>query len=77
MENLREFESYNLNENYYDRDRLYSKDFIVKQLSKAPADIRKCMENLPTIQCKDSAGNNKECTKIPEIVFNWLYGKKY
>ena len=72
MDNLKSYEQ--LNESYYDSNRLYNKDSIVKRLRKAPAYMRSYIDKLPDIRCKDADGNELTCTQIPEVVYRYLFG---
>jgi hypothetical protein len=64
-----------LNENYYDRDRLYLRDYIVARLSRAPRELKSYIKNLPSIPCKNKdTGEEQICTKIPEVVHVYLMG---
>ncbi len=72
MENLKKIIK-NLLVEHYESERLYDRSSIVKQLSKAPSYMKKHMKNLPHIPCKDKEGNEKTCTKLPEVVFNYLF----
>jgi hypothetical protein len=59
---------------HYDSDKLYSREHIVKRLSKGPRHIREYIDRLPHIPCSDSNGNETTCTKIPEVVYVYLSG---
>lgn len=61
-----------INENY-DPERLYSKQSIVNQLSKSPKYIKKYVKDLPDIPCVNSEGKKSICTKIPEVLFMYLF----
>jgi hypothetical protein len=61
-----------LNE-YYDSEKLYDKRVIVSRLQKAPKYMREYIDGLVTVQCfKD--GEPHICTRIPEVVYNYLFG---
>lgn len=64
-----------ITENYYDRNKLYSKDYIFNRLMKGPREMRKYAKDLPEIECIDENGNDRICTQIPEVVFVFLQGK--
>lgn len=59
----------------YDSEKLYDREFLVRRLSKAPREIKTHIKGLPKIECTDSAGEKKICTKIPEIVYVYLTGR--
>ena len=64
----------NLLSEYYDEDKLYSRDYVVDRLKKGPKELRKYINNLPSIPCSDSNGNERICTKIPEVIYVFLSG---
>jgi len=72
MENIKEYNG--LNESSYDGDKLYFREYVVKRLSKAPAYMRDYINKLPSIKCKDSDGTERICTRIPQVVYQYLYG---
>ena len=72
MDNLKSYEQ--LNESYYDSNRLYNRDSIVKRLEKAPSYMRSYIKELPEIRCTDAAGNPMICTQIPQVVYQYLFG---
>lgn len=67
---------------YYDREKLYHRESLVKRLLMkdkkgyyvAPKSIRDYVETLPYIECYDSQGNKQTCTKIPEVIYVYLQG---
>jgi hypothetical protein len=60
---------------YYDSEKLYSMDYIVSKLRKAPRELKKYIKDLPHVECTDSQGNPHTCTRIPEVVYVYLSGK--
>ena len=72
MDNLKSYEQ--LNESYYDENRLYNRDSIVRRLEKAPSYMRSYIKKLPEIRCTDSEGNAQVCTKIPQVLYQFLFG---
>jgi hypothetical protein len=60
---------------YYDSEKLYSRDYIVSKLRKAPRELKKYIKDLPHVECTDSQGNPHTCTRIPEVVYVYLSGK--
>lgn len=59
---------------YYDADKLYDRDVIIGRLKKGPKYMKDYIKNLPHIKCSDSQGNEKICTRIPEVVYQFLFG---
>lgn len=62
-----------LNE-YYNPEKLYSRHHIVSQLKNAPSYMKKYINTLPSLECTDSQGNPHTCTRIPEVVYQYLFG---
>ena len=62
-------------EQYYDREKLWSRDYVVNRLMMGPRDMRRWAKDLPEIPCTDRQGNEMICTKIPEVVFVFLQGR--
>jgi hypothetical protein len=60
---------------YYDSDKLYSREYVVNRLMKGPKELKKYIKDLPNIECTDSQGNIQNCTKIPEVVYIYFSGK--
>lgn len=73
MERIQNFDDFHLNE-YYSADKLYLRSAIVNRLQKGPAYIRAYISKLPEISCKDSEGNDQVCTRIPEVLYQYLFG---
>lgn len=59
---------------YYDSDKLYDRDVIVSRLKAGPKYMREYIKNLPNIKCLDSQGNERICTRIPQVVYQFLFG---
>lgn len=59
---------------YYDSDKLYDRDVIVSRLKAGPKYMREYIKNLPNIKCSDSQGNEIICTRIPQVVYQFLFG---
>lgn len=59
----------------YDSEKLYSKDYVVNQLRNAPYPLKKYIKDLPSLPCFDRDGNQRVCTKIPEVVYVYLTGR--
>lgn len=68
---------------HYDSEKLYVREFLVKKLNMkdekgffiTPKGIREYIPKLPYIDCYDSEGNKKICTKIPEFIHVYLTGR--
>ena len=60
---------------YYDENKLYDKNYVINRLKNAPYNLRKHIKDLPSIPCFDSQGNEKLCTKVPEVVYDYLSGR--
>lgn len=64
-----------INEQYYDGDKLYRRDYVVSRLSKGPAELKKYIKTLPSIACKNNdTGQTETCTKIPQVIYVYLTG---
>lgn len=59
---------------YYDSEKLYVRERIVTSLMKGPQYIRQYIKKLPHIPVQDANGNTIIGTKIPEVVYQYLYG---
>jgi hypothetical protein len=59
---------------HFDSERLYDREHIVKRLMKGPRQIKEYIKRLPHIPCSDSEGNERVCTKIPEVIYVYLSG---
>lgn len=67
---------------WYKPDQLHLRDHIIKVLNAkrpngkyiASRTIRKLAKELPYIECTDSEGNNRICTKLPQVIWQHLYG---
>jgi hypothetical protein len=59
---------------YYEADKLYNKESIVKRLQKGPRHIKAYIKKLPDIVQTDSEGNERVMTKIPEVLYVYLFG---
>jgi hypothetical protein len=59
----------------YDRDRLYPKEFVIRELRIGPKHLRKYINNLPEIPCRNSDGKETTCTRIPEVIYVYLTGR--
>jgi len=59
---------------YYEADKLYDRESIVKRLKMGPKYMSQYIKNLPNIKCSDPQGNERICTRIPEVVYQFLFG---
>lgn len=64
-----------INEQYYDKDKLWNRDYVVNRLMTGPRQMRRWAKDLPEYACTDKYGNEMICTKIPEVVFVFLTGR--
>lgn len=56
---------------HYDPDKLYNREAIVSRLQKAPGYMKKYIKTLKHVDCVDGS---KGCTKIPQVVYQYLFG---
>ena len=56
---------------HYDPDKFYNREAIVNGLKKGPGYIKKYAKGLPHLDCPNG---NKGCTKIPQVVYQYLFG---
>lgn len=64
-----------ITEEYYDRDKLWNRDYVANRLMTGPRQMRRWAKDLPEYACVDKNGNDAICTKIPEVVFVFLTGR--
>ena len=53
-------------------EQLHDRDEIIKMLKGSPPDLRSIVRKLPIIPCEDGNGNQKNCIKIPEVIYVYL-----
>jgi hypothetical protein len=58
---------------HYDADKLYDRERIVAKL-RTSRYMKEYIRKLPHIEVMDDQGNVKIATKIPEVVYVFLYG---
>jgi hypothetical protein len=58
---------------YYDSEEIYSREYVVKMLSRGPKYMKEYIKNLPHIDCTKN-GEPHVCTRIPEVVYQFLKG---
>ena len=63
-----------ISEDYYNSDNLYPRDYIISRLKRAPKYMHGYIKNLPYIECADNEGTQSVCTKIPDVVYQFLFG---
>ena len=64
-----------INEEYYNSDKLYNRDYIVTKLSRGPKELKKYIKTLPSIPCtNNNTGQEDICTKIPQVIHVYLTG---
>jgi hypothetical protein len=61
-------------ENYWDREKLYDRKKIVERLKKGPSYIKQYIKKLPHIEMQDDQGNILIATKIPQTIYQYLFG---
>jgi len=61
-------------ENYWDREKLYDRNKIVERLKKGPSYIKQYIKKLPHIEMQDDQGNILIATKIPQTIYQYLFG---
>ena len=61
-------------ENYWDREKLYDRKKIVERLKKGPSYIKQYIKKLPHIEMQDEQGNIQIATKIPQTIYQYLFG---
>lgn len=71
---LSESQYKNLILEYYDSEKLYSKDYVVDRLKNGPKELKKYIKTLPSLEYQDNEGNVKIFTKVPEVVYVFLSG---
>ena len=59
---------------YYDSEKIYLRERIVNSLMNGPQYIRQYIKKLPHIPDTDDNGNTIIGTKIPEVIYQYLYG---
>lgn len=64
----------NLEESYYDKDKLYSKAYIERVMAKAPRNLKKYSLNLEEFDCTDNNGKAHKCVKIPQVLYQYIVG---
>jgi hypothetical protein len=58
---------------YYDSEEIYSREYVVKMLLRGPKYMKEYIKNLPHIDCTKN-GEPHVCTRIPEVVYQFLKG---
>ena len=64
-----------INEQIFDSQKLYSREYIVNKLTHGPRELKKIIKDLPYLKCYNNKGELHVCTKIPEVVFVYLTGR--
>lgn len=73
MEHLSNFHIFINESYYYNPDREYSYDYVVSKLMKGPSYLRVLVKDLPMIEKTNEKGEKVVMTKIPEVVYNFLF----
>lgn len=61
-------------ENYYNPDKIYLRDNIVKRLKRGPKYLHKYINTLPHLK---KEGSDVEYTKIPQVIYQYLFGSNF
>ena len=59
---------------YYESEKLYDREKIVNTLKTAPKYIKQYIKILPHIEMENERGHKVVATKIPEVVYQYLFG---
>lgn len=59
----------------FNREQLYRREDVVRMLIGAPAELRRLIKKLPSIDCENDRGEKTICTKIPETIHVYLTGR--
>jgi hypothetical protein len=59
---------------YYDSEKLYSREYVVDRLRKGPRELKKYIKDLPSLEYTNDQGDMKIFTKVPEVVYVFLSG---
>ena len=59
----------------FNREQLYRREDVVRMLIGAPAELRRLIKKLPSIDCENNKGEKTICTKIPETIHVYLTGR--
>jgi len=59
----------------FNREQLYRREDVVRMLMGAPAELRRLIKKLPSIDCENDRGEKTICTKIPETIHVYLTGR--
>lgn len=59
---------------YYDSEKLYSREYVVDRLRKGPRELKKYIKDLPSLEYTNDQGVVKIFTKVPEVVYVFLSG---
>jgi hypothetical protein len=71
---LNENQYRNLIMEYYEPEKLYDREKIVNTLKKAPKYIKQYIKILPHIEVVNERGHKLIATKVPETVYQYLFG---
>lgn len=64
-----------INESYFNSDKLYNKSYIDSVTKNADRNIKRIVNNLEVVKCKDKDNNTSDCVRIPEVVFVYINGR--
>ena len=71
---LSETQYKNLLMEQYNPEKLYSREKIVNTLKKGPNYIKQYIKKLPHIEVMNEKGEKLVATKIPETIYQYLFG---
>ena len=64
-----------LRESYFNSNKLYNKSYIDSVTKNADRNIKRIVNNLEVVKCKDKDNNTSDCVRIPEVVFVYINGR--
>jgi len=64
----------NESEGQWDSEKLYERDKVVERLKKGPKYIKDYIKKLPHIKVQNEEGDVKIATRIPQTVYQYLFG---
>lgn len=61
-------------EDYYNPNQLYYRNYIVSKIKRGPKYLHKYIDLLPIFTSEET---DEELTKIPEVIYQYIYGKNF
>lgn len=65
-----------LNEEHYNRNKLWPVEYVYMKTQTAPYYLRKMVKELSPIDCQNERGVRASCFRIPEVLFLWIIGRR-